>query len=178
MTADVRLGVGYRPAKTSWIILDRLDYLIEDQRSSVSTFSNKRIVNNINANYRIYYDTQISLQYGAKYVKERIDDMDYSGYTDLMGGEVRYDVTKKWDIGLRSSVLHSWRDGQCKFGAGPSVGYNVMKNVWLSVGYNITGFRDKDFSKADFTAAGPYIKFRIKFDKESARSAIKLFTGQ
>lgn len=177
-SGDLRLGVAYRPAKTRWIILDRLDYLIDEQKSSTFHFSNRRIVNNINVNFKIYSDTQLSLQYGAKYVKERIDSLDYSGYTDLLGGELRHDVTKRLDVGLRSSVMHSWKDGQCKLSMGPSIGYNVMKNVWLSVGYNVTGFRDRDFSKADFTAAGPYIKFRVKFDKESARDAIKWFTGQ
>ncbi|MBI5888147.1 MAG: OmpA family protein [Deltaproteobacteria bacterium] len=177
-SGDLRLGAAYRPAKTRWIILDRLDFLIDEQKNSAFHFSNRRIVNNLNVNFKIYSDTQLSLQYGAKYVKERIDSFDYSGYTDLLGGELRHDVTRRLDVGLRSSVMHSWKDGQCKLSTGPSIGYNVVKNVWLSVGYNVTGFRDRDFSKADFTAAGPYIKFRVKFDKESARDAIKWFTGQ
>ncbi|MBI5875875.1 MAG: hypothetical protein HZB81_08580, partial [Deltaproteobacteria bacterium] len=65
-----------------------------------------------------------------------------------------------------------------KYSYGPSIGYNVAKNMWLSVGYNLAGFRDRDFSKADFTGEGPFIKFRLKFDQESARDAVKWFAGQ
>jgi len=45
-------------------------------------------------------------------------------------------------------------------------------------GYNVAGFRDRDFSKADFTAEGPYIKFRMKFDQGSAKEAVKSNSGQ
>jgi len=42
--------------------------------------------------------SQLSLQYGAKYVNETIDDHDYSGFTDLCGLEGRYDLTKKYGM--------------------------------------------------------------------------------
>jgi hypothetical protein len=46
------------------------------------------------------------------------------------------------------------------------------------VGYNFDGFMDRDFSKADFTAEGPFVKLRMKFDQVSVREAVKWFTGQ
>ncbi|MDO8445944.1 MAG: hypothetical protein Q7T53_07585 [Deltaproteobacteria bacterium] len=177
-SGDIRFSLAYRPKETKWIVLDRLDYIFDEEKGGGFDYDNWRIINNLNANYKANRKTQISLQYGAKYVNETIDDTDYSGYTDLMGLEGRYDVTKKWDIGLRASALHSWEVNQFKYGYGPSLGYNVMKNVWLSVGYNIIGFRDEDFSKADFTSEGPYVKFRLKFDQGSAKDAVKWFNGQ
>jgi hypothetical protein len=105
-------------------------------------------------------------------VLETIDGRDYSGFTDLIGVEGRYDLTKAWDVGLRGSVLHSWNFGQLSYSAGPSVGYNVVKNAWISLGYNVAGFTDKDFSAADYTAQGPFIRFRFKFDQNSVREAV------
>jgi hypothetical protein len=177
-SGDLRFGLAYRPKETRWIILDRLDFLVEKQSGAGFDFDNRRIINNINANFKADHKTQISLQYGAKYVKEAIDGNDYRGYTDLTGLEGRYDVTKKWDIGLRGNALHSWSVDQMKYGIGASVGYSFVKNVWLSVGYNFAGFTDRDFSRADFTAAGPFIKFRMKFDQGSVSAAAKEFTGQ
>ena len=58
------------------------------------------------------------------------------------------------------------------------MGYNFVKNVLIRVGYNFSGFTDRDFSKADFTARGPFIKFSLKFDQVSAREAVKWITGQ
>jgi len=53
------------------------------------------------------------------------------------------------------------------------VGYGLMENMWLSFGYNIHGFEDSDFSQGDFTARGPFVKFRMKFDQEDLKSLLK-----
>jgi uncharacterized repeat protein (TIGR01451 family) len=185
VSGDLRLGLAFRPLYTRWIILDRLDFLYDRQQggttaiagttgTTVASFNtdNRRIVNNLSANFKPDGKTQISLQYGAKYVLETIDGTDYSGYTDLVGIEGRYDLTKKWDVGLRGSVLHSWNANQLNYSAGPSVGYNVVKNAWISLGYNFVGFTDKDFSAADYTAQGPFVRFRFKFDQNSVREAV------
>jgi hypothetical protein len=176
MNGDLRLGTVYRPLYTRWILLDRLDVLYDREHdgSSDSSFNmnNWRVVNNLNANFKIDNRMQISLQYGAKYVLESIDGKNYSGYTDLIGIEGRYDLTKKLDLGLNGSALHSWRAGDISYSAGLSVGYNVFKNAWVSLGYNAVGFTDKDFSKADYTSQGPYVRFRFKFDQNSVKDAV------
>lgn len=175
---DVRLGIVYRPKKSEWTVLDRLDFLVDERRDNVFTYDNWRIVNNLNTNYKSSPDTQIALQYACKYVRETIDDLDYRGYTDLTGLEAIHDVTKKWDIGIKGRMLHSWSADQYKYGTSLSLGYNLVKNVLIRIGYNITGFTDRDFSKADFTSEGPFIKLSLKFDQVSARSAVKWLTGQ
>lgn len=178
MTGDLRFGMAYRPKKSEWIVLDRLDFLLDKRRDSAFDYESWRIVNNFNTNYKAGRKTQLSLQYACKYVQEAIDDLDYRGYTDLTGLELRYDVTKKWDIGLRERMLHSWNADQYNYGTSVSVGYNFVKNILLRVGYNITGFTDRDFSKADFTSQGPYLKLSIKFDQVSVRRAVKWISGQ
>ncbi len=177
-SADIRLGLAYRPKESAWIALNRLDYVIEDRKDAAFQFENWRIINNAVLNYRLLSGTQISFQYGAKYVSETIEDKDYSGYTDLTGLEARHDLGPKWDVGARFSVLHSWKLNQQDYGAGISTGYQVAENVWFSIGYNVLGFKDRDFSRADYTASGPYIKLRIKFDQTSVRDALKWFSGQ
>lgn len=171
-SGDLRFGLAYRPKLTRWIVLDRLDILYDRQQGGTFTMDNRRIVNNLNANFKPDGRTQISLQYGAKYVRETIDGRDYSGYTDLVGVEGRYDLTKDWDIGLRGSLLHTWSSGQFAYGTGASVGYNIVQNAWISLGYNFAGFTDKDFSAADYTAQGPFVRFRFKFDQNSVKDAI------
>jgi len=51
-------------------------------------------------------------------------------------------------------------------------GYKVIKNTWISFGYNFAGFTDPDFSAADYTAHGIYVKVRAKFDQFSARQLL------
>ena len=56
-----------------------------------------------------------------------------------------------------------------------SVGRILVDNVWISLGYNLTGFYDEEFSGADYTAQGPYFRIRAKFDQLTVKDAIKLF---
>jgi hypothetical protein len=174
---DLRLGLAYRPLKTTVIILDRLDLLREKQAGVDVQFDNQRVVNNFVANLRPGVQAQVSLQYGAKYLRETIDKDEYRGYTDLMSLEGRYDITKQWDVGLRGQRLHSWNVDQSVYGAGVSMGFNAGKNVWVSAGYNFAGFKDRDFSKADFTSQGPFVKLRMKFDQVSVRDAVNWIAG-
>jgi uncharacterized repeat protein (TIGR01451 family) len=187
MNGDLRLGLVYRPLKTRWIILDRLDLLVDSMTTNPNSTDatgttitagstgsrDRRLVNNLNANYKPNQRTQISLQYGAKYVLETLDGDQYAGYTDLIGVEGRYDITTKWDLGVRGSLLHSWSNGQALSSTGLSVGYNIVENAWLGLGYNLTGFSDKDFSESNYSAQGPYMKFRFKFDQNSVKDAVK-----
>jgi uncharacterized repeat protein (TIGR01451 family) len=173
--ADIRLGMAYRPKNTAWIVLDRLDFKIEDQKEdSEGSSDSRRIVNNLNLNYQ-RGRVQVALQYGAKYVFDTIDGECYTGYTDLTGLELRYDLSSQWDVGLHGGALHSWEPGTMEYRTGISIGYSLFKNTWLSVGYNFTGFEDEDFSAADFTAAGPFVKFRLKFDQQSVKEMVDWF---
>lgn len=170
--ANIRLGLVYRPPQTRWIHLNRFDMIHENQAGGgQSDMTSWRLVNNYSANYKPRKHLQVSLKYGAKFVMDTISGRRYQAYTDHAGFEMRYDLTSKWDIGLRGSVLHSWNGGQLAYSAGASSGYNVVDNAWVSLGYNVWGFSDKDFSAADYTAQGPYVRFRIKFDQQSVKDA-------
>lgn len=173
--SDLRLSLAWRPNNGPWIVFDRLDYTIESESDASGQTDARRIVNNFNASYKPRYDLQVALQYGAKYVFDTIDGRNYDGYTDLTGIETRYNLTERWDVGLQASLLHAWNVGQLDYRTGVSVGYSLFKNTWVSLGYNFTGFNDEDFSAADFTAAGPYIKFRLKFDQQSVREMVDWF---
>ena len=111
-------------------------------------------------------------------VRDTIDGEDYSGFTDLIGLETRYDVTKRWDIGAHGNILHSWNSDQFDYSTGVSLGCNVFKNAWVSVGYNFLGFEDEDFSDGNYTAQGPFLKFRVKIDQQSVRDIVKKWVSK
>jgi uncharacterized repeat protein (TIGR01451 family) len=117
--------------------------------------------------FDLYQRSQLSLYYGSKYVLDSYDGDDYAGYTDILGVEARYDLTSRIDIGLRASVLHSWSQKTYAWAFGPSVGFTPFTNAWVSVGYNIRGFNDRDFESSHYTAKGAYLVFRMKFDQHS-----------
>jgi uncharacterized repeat protein (TIGR01451 family) len=168
-TLDARLSWAHRPNDSQWVVLDRLDYIQELTEDTASKINARKLVNNLNANWMPNRRTQLAMQYGAKYVFDTIDGRGYDGFTDLIGAEIRRDLGGDWDIGMHGSVLHSWNGDQIDYGLGTSVGYQVFDNAWVSMGYNWLGFKDGDFSGAEYRAQGPFVAFRIKVDQDTLK---------
>jgi hypothetical protein len=170
---NLRMGLAYRPTASRWITLNRLDFYFDREDNSPAEYDNWRIVNNLQTNFRLNRKLQMSFYYGLKYVRDNYDGRSYSGYTDLIASESRYNITKRWDVGVHGSMLHSWNSETFEYSAGADIGYSPITNTWISLGYNVVGFEDDDFSTANYTAQGAYIRFRIKFDQHSVREAAK-----
>ncbi len=167
----------HRPDNGDWMVLEQLKYIIDRRETAGSSLDGRRLVNNLNANWQYDARNQLSLQYGAKYVIDTIDERRYRGYTDVIGAEYRHDLTAQWDVGARTSMLHSWRAGTADESFGLFVGYSPRKDIWVSVGYNFTGFRDDDFAGADYRDQGLNLALRIKFDRDSLQAATRSLRG-
>jgi uncharacterized repeat protein (TIGR01451 family) len=197
LLADAQLSWAYRPLGSDWSMLDKLEYHLDgvvggtgkslmgqDTIAANGDARSVRFVNNFVLNYAstawageaadgtgsvfdLYQRSQLSLYYGSKYVLDSFDGDDYAGYTDILGVEARVDLTPRVDIGLRASVLHSWSQDTFAWAFGPSIGFTPFTNAWVSVGYNIHGFNDRDFESSHYTAEGAYLVFRMKFDQHT-----------
>lgn len=161
-----RLSYAHRPSRDRWIWLDRLEYVQESGGAAAQLFTRK-LINNFNGNWKPTARTQVAVQYGAKYVREMLQDFRASGFTDLAGLEARYDITERWDIGVHGGVLRAHASGTRSGQAGLSIGYRFATNTWVSVGYNALGFRDADFAGAEYRAKGAYVNLRMKFDQDT-----------
>ncbi|MEC7290627.1 MAG: hypothetical protein VXW22_11120, partial [Pseudomonadota bacterium] len=132
-----------------------------------------KVVNNLAANVMLSDQTQVSMVHGVKHVKTNFKGTSASGWTHLVGGEVRHDITKKIDVGFQAT----WTSGEASqtdaWSYGPSIGYSPQKNIWMSVGWNAAGFEDADFEAARYKQQGPYIKLRAKFDQNTVRGLVE-----
>ncbi len=166
---DFRFGWAYRVADRKWAFLDRIDLIYEDRLTSGLRSDSWRLINNLVANRRLGAASELSLQYAFKYVRSNFDELRLTGYSDLIGADYRRGFANRWDIGAHASVYNAYESGTTDFGTGVDVGYNVATNVWITLGYNFTGFHDSDFAAARYTAQGPYLRFAIKADQHSLR---------
>ena len=164
--ANLRFGWAWRVADARWAFLDRVDLVYDELAADGSDQTSWRLVNNFNANRRIGAASQLSLQYAFKYVRSVFDGDGYTGYTDLVGVDYRHGFRARWDFGVSTSVYNAYRAGVTDYGVGVDLGYNIGKNLWLSVGYNFAGFEDQDFEAARYTAAGPFLRFSMKADQQ------------
>ena len=170
---DGRLGAAWRPKNNDTVFLNRLDIVHENSLSGAKT---TKLVNNFTANKMISERWQVTGNYGVKYVKSVLDDNKFSGFSHLLGVETRFDVTKKIDIGLHGSILIDQGTKTASYAYGPSVGLSPVENVWLSLGYNVSGYTDRDFADAEYAQKGVYLKFRFKFDQNSAKGLLKMIS--
>ena len=170
---DFRLGLAYRPLGSPWIILNKIDLISERESGGAFDFDNRKLVNNLNVNFQWTPAMQVSVQYGSKFLLDTIDGEDYDGYIDIWGLELRRDLGTRWDIGLAGRFKNSWDTNVLESSYGLELGYAIQTNLWLSLGYNFSGFRDDDFAGADYTCQGPYLKFRYKFDQETVKDLLQ-----
>ncbi|MGI9134240.1 MAG: hypothetical protein ACR2I0_09920, partial [Rhodoferax sp.] len=75
-----------------------------------------------------------------------------------------HDIGTDWDLGLQTG-LFAGQGGAAQSAVGLEVGYMLMKNLWLSGGYNFTGLNDPDLAGANYTKSGAYVRLRFKFDE-------------
>ena len=170
--ADMRYSLAYRPSDSAFTVLNRLDLNYENTRSETTRIRNRKVVNNLNFNYTLDSTHQFAAHWGIKYTLDDIDGEEYDGITQLFGFQYRRDINDKLDLSLHGDILHSSNADNFRYSFGPALGVNVYKNAWLSVGYNIDGFEDEDFSSAEYTASGPFLKLRIKFDSSTVKGLL------
>jgi hypothetical protein len=83
----------------------------------------------------------------------------------LVGGRLTRDLTDKIDIGVMFSTLHQQAGIARQSAYGFETGYLVATNMWVSLGYNLAGFTDRDLAASDYTQRNIYVRLRAKFDE-------------
>ena len=172
--AELRSGWAFRPSDSPWTLLHRADLRYEDFSLADREEQVWRLISNLNSNRRIGSSSQLALQYAFKYVQSNFDGTEVSGFTDLVGVDYSHGFRDRWEAGIHLSGYHAWQSGTYDLSAGVDLGFNIAQDMWLSVGYNITGFYDEDFADARYTAAGPFLRFTVRGHQE----LLKRVTGR
>lgn len=166
---DLRIGAAWRPRGEGLILLNRFDL---GHRNEQGIQNRSKLVNNLTVNAMLNKRTQVAAYHGIKHVKTDFAGATAKGFTHLLGGEVRHDVTERFDIGFQAT----WTSGEASqteaWSYGPSLGFSPDKNIWVSAGWNVDGFDDEDFEAARYSSVGPYIKLRAKFDQDTVKGLI------
>lgn len=204
--AGADASIAYRPLGSRLALLDKLEFrldAVEKGRGAPGPLGanglavagdarSRRLINNLALNLvsDMWTDdnrneagaaqqrSQLSIYHGSKYVFDRYDGADVAGYTQVLGIEARHDITGWLDLGFNAAALHSVSADTIAYMAGPSVGISPIANAWISLGYNVAGFEDRDFSEARYTRRGPFVTLRFKFDQTSPAEVFRRVAGR
>ncbi len=193
--ANADVAIAWRPLDSRWSLLERLELrhesadagFTDDNTLGVPAYGGgdqvtTRAINNLAVNYRTGaegagHGLEATVYYGAKYVSGRFADDVYDGYIDVTGFDLRHDLGSRFDVGVQGSVQHAWSRGAVSWSGGPSAGVSPAANVWISAGYNIAGYRDRDFEDDRYTRQGPYVTMRLKIDQGTLGGATRALFG-
>ncbi len=104
---DARLSYAYRPRDGKFIVLERLDLEQDERHEALTRFETSRFVNNVNLHWQFDNRFEFGTQLGARYVKSTIDGEAYSGWSTLLGFDLRRDLTRVLDFGVHGTWLDS-----------------------------------------------------------------------
>ncbi len=110
---------------------------------------------------------QLSGRVAAKWVREQSLGLDSRYDVQLLSARATLDLDARWDIGLQAAALLGGGGQARQRGLGGELGYLVTTNLWLSLGWNVWGYSDRDLAAQDYTRRGGYLRLRFKFDEAS-----------
>lgn len=111
--------------------------------------------------------SEIGVFVGARYNLDRVEGQDLVGTALLAGADARIGLGARVEVGGSATVRANLSDGTTAFAIGPQIGISPATNTLVTIGYNVKGFRDADFSAARHTDQGIYASVKLKFDSES-----------
>ncbi len=164
-----RFGVAHRPLDPRFVLLEQVDLELEARDGQGFDFEARRALHHLKLNHLWNRRTQIAWGWSSKWVTDTIDEQGYATFGNLGQVELRRDLGDLWDVGLhlRGRHLTGESGDGLDFSTGVSVGRKLYQNIWVSVGYNVTGFHDEEFSRSEYTQAGFYFRVRVKVDQQS-----------
>lgn len=183
---DAALSAAFRPAHSAFAALTKLEYRSDAITGAVAgeagpagrgallvdgDAKSRRLIGSISANWSPrgelgapVQQTEIGLFAAVRHNFDRYEGFDLSG-TSLLGGlDLRYGIAPRLEIGGQVTVRHSMAGGTTSFAFGPQIGLSPVDNMLLTIGYNVSGFRDRDFAASRNTSRGLFAAIRMKFD--------------
>ena len=111
----------------------------------------------------------LNLRYGLRLVEADLRTGTRRDALQLVGLEYRRDLNERFDIGLHGALLHAGRSRMTSTSLGLSLGFTPFDDGWVSIGYNLFGFHDPDFSAHGHTDRGVFIQFRLRLDANTVQ---------
>ncbi len=187
---DGAVAAAVRPVKSPFAFLAKLEFRSDTVVSAVAgdagpagqtaltvtgDAKSRRLIGSISANWspkgeddgKSVQRTEIGLFAAVRRNFDSYEGFDLKGTTVMAGLDARIGLGDHVEIGAVGTVRKAIGDGATSFSFGPQIGVSPAKDVLLIVSYNITGFRDRDFSAARNTDKGLFATVRMKFDTES-----------
>ena len=166
---DLRFASAYRPAKSPWSMLQRLDITNQEGNTLAIAQNGVRALNNLHLNYFFPEQHQVSFHHAVKWTSENFDSQSFKGITQFAALEARMDVRRWLDVGVHGFIARNSDVAITSSGYGASVGFKVNRNARVVVGFNQRGLHDGLFPEANWAKRGIYLRLQMRFDQDTLK---------
>ncbi len=189
-TAQAELSWAHRPADSVWSFLNKTEFRYDAVKNAVAGLpgpiggaplqidgdaKSRRVINSLSVNYTPLDEDdgnfiergEYALFWGTRYTTDRFGQDDVKGWSNIIGGDFKFDLSDVADIGAAGTVRIGTNGKNIAYSGGPVLTVTPFKNANISLGYNVVGFEDRDFEEARYTRSGPFVTFKLKFDQTS-----------
>jgi hypothetical protein len=168
------LGVAYRDTDSNRNnALAKIEFKRESDGSnaSVGELSTRATIVSLHADHHPSRPWWMSGRIAAKWQTDKLEAGTSSSFrAQLLSGRLTYDISERWDVGV-AAAMQLGQLGARQTAYGAEVGYLLAENLWLSAGYNRSGFSaDRDLAAYEYTQRGAYLRLRFKFDETLFKS--------
>ena len=169
-----QIGLAYRDTDTNRVnALAKVEFKNETDASNPLTgeLRTRAAIVSTHADYHPSRPWWMTGRVAAKWQTDQFEGGVKSNFkAALLAGRLVYDITENWDLGLLGA-LQAGQGGARQQAIGMEVGYLLRQNLWLSAGFNASGFSgDADLTGYEYTQRGAYIRLRFKFDEDIFKS--------
>ncbi len=170
----VQLGLAYRPNRSDQFnVLAKYEnrYEITTPVGGVDDYTsnlNRTHILSIHANIRPDVKLQLDARLAAKWLTSNLEALETANSAQLIYTRATYDLTDRFDIAAQVFWMHS-HNGALQKGVGLELGYLISSDVWLSLGYNVFGFKEFDLAGQAQLTKGAYLRLRMKFDESGLK---------
>lgn len=178
----LQLGLAYRDTQTNfWHGLGRLEYRTERSSAVSAPVDSRAWIASLHGNMQPTRNWVFSGQLAHKSVDEAFasptgtinangvpvsllgESSRWNG--SLLSGRAIWDFADRFDASVYASVQSA--KGSRLRGLGGELGYRVLDNLWLSLGYSGGRFSDVDAFSNNQSWNGWHLRLRFKFDEKS-----------
>lgn len=171
------LGLAYRPV--GWDSFNSLLKISSVNSTDTTGASSDKLFAIADFNYQPVSKLTLQGRYGIVNGTNKLaNGLLITTTTTLIGGRFNYEIADRLDAGLHFSTLSQVQTSTALKSFGVHAGYNLMKDFWVELGYNVDGYDDTAFNNTN-TQQGAYVDMRFKFDENTLglRNKSKVFVA-
>jgi uncharacterized repeat protein (TIGR01451 family) len=193
-TAQAEISWAHRPSDSQWSFLNKTEFRYDAVKNAVAGLpgpvggapllvngdvKSRRVINSLSVNYTpidreddrddgaFIERGEYSFFWGTRYNTDRFGPDDVKGWSNVVGADLRFDLSDFADVGASGSVRIGTGAKNIAWSGGPTITVTPFENANITLGYNMVGFEDRDFEESRYTRSGPFLTFKLKFDQQS-----------